>query len=57
MSDNRTMTLPDRLDDAVEEFEQAQYLLAEASNRIVELEVEVFRLRAQMAQLREEADQ
>ena len=56
MSDDRTMTLPDRLDDAVLEDRPRADLLAEASDRIVDLEVEVFRLRAQLAQLREETD-
>ena len=44
-------TLPDRLNASGTELDQ------EAADRICDLEVEVFRLRAQLAQLREETDQ
>lgn len=43
MSDDRTMTLPDRLDDAVLEDRPRADLLAEASDRIVELEEQLLK--------------
>ena len=52
------LTLPDRLltEAHVCEHTTVGDLLTEAADRICDLEVEVFRLRAQLAQLREKAD-
>jgi len=44
------LTLPDRLEASGTDLDR------EAAERICELEVEVFRLRAELAQLREETD-
>ena len=53
------LTLPDRLltEAHVREHTTVGDLLTEAADRICDLEVEVFRLRSQLAQLREETGQ